>query len=103
MNEGRMNLVGQHKPTYYLNALTDAEGAWDAYYIHVENMIVMGKTGDENEVRKMNALQTAAVALDEYTQQMYHRWQREIRAEAEGIPVVMPVNVKESIDNFASK
>ena len=89
-------LNGQHKPKYLLDAITAAEDAWDAYHVHVENMVVMSKTGDENEINKMNSMLAAACELDEYQRQMYHRWQDEIR---HGIEITFPANVKASAVN----
>lgn len=74
-----MNLVGQHKPKYYLDAITCTEEAWALYYEHVETMIVTEKTGDENEISKMDALLSVAVELEKIQGDMYNRWQEEIR------------------------
>lgn len=71
---GRLNLIGQQKPGYYLDALTQAEAAWDEYYVQVEEMIARQQFNDANQVNVLNAMRDAAEQASAYKDQMYNRW-----------------------------
>ena len=104
--EGRMNLVGQHKPAYLLDALDEREKALDDFNEIIDRMPDGGVNSDPAYESVYFAAAKAYQMTVEYADEMHDRWgdeQYAARMEAERIPVVMPVNVKESIDNFSSK
>lgn len=70
---GRLNLVGQQKPDYLLEAIQQEADAWKKYILYadrIEEDLPVNYT-------VLECMLNAAEQASHYTQQMYRKWNKE--------------------------
>lgn len=75
---GRLNLIGQQKPDYLIQAIEYEDAAWKNYMDYIDKL----ESGYPIDRIIFNCLLNTAKQASNYTHQMYRRWCEEFNSKS---------------------